>query len=230
MNCLLSVCLVAVTLTAGTAPAARAQSPVLQQGVRVQMPVTINAAPMPAADATTAKIVAVTANGSVYFGIDSITLTDLAEKLKNTPFQRGEKLYIKADARLPYDKVLQVLEATRTGGIAPQVLLTAQSESSVPGTIVPPKGFEVLVDPPSGAEPTDVQLVDLGQTEPVIQINHQTTSWAGLPAALRRILRDTNAKAVRVKANGRLPFGEVARLIDVCHSTGAEIVLGSPNM
>ena len=230
MNCLLSVCLVAVTLAAGAAPAALAQSPVLQKGVSVQMPVTVNAAPVPAADSTKAKIVAVTANGSVYFGIDSITLTDLAEKVKSTPFQRGEKLYIKADARLPYEKVLQVLEAARTEGVAPYVLLTAQSESSAPGAIVPPTGLEVLLDPPPGAEPTVVQLVDFGQPEPVFKINNQTTSWAGLPGALSSILQDTNEKVVRVKADGRLPFGEVARLIDVCHSTGAKVVLGSPNM
>jgi len=50
MNYLLSVSLVALTLTAGAPLDVVAQSPAMQQGVSVQMPVTSNAASMPDAD------------------------------------------------------------------------------------------------------------------------------------------------------------------------------------
>ena len=98
---------------------------------------------MPDADNGNAFIVTVTNDGTVYLGVNRITLPDLKEKVRSTPFQRGQKLYIKADARTPYAKVLEVLDATRTGGMAPQVLLTAHTGPSMPGTIVPPQGVEV---------------------------------------------------------------------------------------
>jgi biopolymer transport protein ExbD len=115
----------------------------LQKGVSVQLAVSTNAAPMPEADNADAFIVSITENGTIYLGVNQITASDLKEKVRSTPFKRGQKLYIKADARTPYAKVLQVLDATRSGGIAPQVLLTAATESSKTGTIVPPEGVEV---------------------------------------------------------------------------------------
>lgn len=220
----LFVSLVAFTLAASLTPMA-VQTPALQPGVSVQLATASNATPTPDADSEDAKIVAVTAEGSVYFGVDPITLTDLGEKVKSTPFIRGQKLYIKADARTTYAKVLQVLDATRTGGIAPQVLLTGQSESSAPGTIVSPKGLEVLLDPPPGTRPTVVQLVDFGQPEPALKVNDQTTSYAALPGILRQVLQNSNGRVVRVKAEGRFPFAEVVRLIDACRSAGATVVL-----
>lgn len=227
MSYLRFVCLLASTLTAAAMLMAVAQAPVLQQGISVQMAATSNAVPMPQADEQGAWIIAVTADGKVYSGVDPITLPDLAEKVKTTPFERGQNLYIKADARTKYGRVLQVLETSRTGGIAPQVLLTAQSTPSAPGMMVPPKGLEVILDAPSGAEPTLVQLVDSGQTEPELRVNGQTVSYAALPGALTQSLQNTSERVVLVRANGRLPFAEVVRLIDACRATGAKVVLDS---
>ena len=137
------VCLLATTLTTAAVLMTVAQSPTLQEGVSVKLAVSANAAPMPDADNENAFIVTVTNDGNVYLGVNRITLSDLKEKVRSTPFQRGQKLYIKADARAPYAKVLEVLDATRTGGIAPQVLLTAHTGPSTPGTIVQPEGVEV---------------------------------------------------------------------------------------
>jgi biopolymer transport protein ExbD len=141
------VCLLVTTLTTAAVLMTVAQSPTLQAGVSVKLAVSANAAPMPDADNENAFIVTVTDDGNVYLGIDRIKLPDLKEKVRSTPFQRGQKLYIKADARTPYAKVLEVLDATRTGGIAPQVLLTAHTGRSTPGTIVPPEGVEVQLGP-----------------------------------------------------------------------------------
>jgi biopolymer transport protein ExbD len=199
----------------------------MQKGVSVQMATTSNATTMPDADSADAKIVAVTAPGSIYFGVDPITLADLTEKVRSTPFRRGQKLYIKADARTTYAKVLRVLDATDIGEIAPPVLLTAQPQSSAAGTIVPPKGLEVLRDPPPGTQPLVVQLVDFGQKEPELEVDDQTVSYAELPGTLRQLLQNASDKVVRVKAEGRLPFAEVVRLIDACESAGAKVVVGS---
>ena len=148
MNRILEVCLVALALMGDAAPHAIAQSPALQKGVRVQLAVSANAAPMPGADDENAFIVTVAENGTVYLGVNRITLPDLKEKIRITPFQPGQKLYVKADARTPYARVLEVLDATYTGGIATQVLLTARTESSTPGAIASPEGVEVQLGPP----------------------------------------------------------------------------------
>src|SRR5579863_8529494 len=147
MKCLLFVSLVVLTFTICVAPNGLAQAPAMQAGVSVKLAVSTNAAPMPQADNGDAFIVTVTDNGSVYLGVNRITLPELKEKVRSTSFQRGQKLYIKADARTPYAKVLEILDATRTGGIAPQVLLTARTGPSTPGTIVPPEGVEVQLGP-----------------------------------------------------------------------------------
>ena len=137
------VCLLATTLTTAAVLMTVAQSPTLQAGISVKLAASTEAVPMPDADNENAFIVTVTEDGTVYLGVDRITLSDLSEKVRSTPFHRGQKLYIKADARAPYAKVLEVLDATRTGGIAPQVLLTAHTGPSMPGTIVPPQGVEL---------------------------------------------------------------------------------------
>ena len=142
------VCLLATTLTTAAVLMTVAQSPTLQAGVSVKLAVSATAAPMPDADNGNAFIVTVTDDGTVYLGVNRITLPDLKQKVRSTPFQRGQKLYIKADARTPYAKVLEVLDATRTGGIAPQVLLTAHTGPSTPGTIVQPEGVEVRFGSP----------------------------------------------------------------------------------
>jgi biopolymer transport protein ExbD len=127
------------------APALHTQS--LQRGVNVQLAATTSAAPMPDADSEDAFVVTVSAEGSIFLEAEPITLNALAEKVKTTPFWRGQKIYIKADGRVSYATMLQVLDATRTGGIAPQVLLTAQNGPATPGTSLPPEGIEVQLGP-----------------------------------------------------------------------------------
>lgn len=225
------VCLFVLTAV-NIALQANAQSPALQQGVSVQMAVTSSAAPMPDADKDNARIVAVTEGGSVYLGIDPITLTALTEKVRSTPFFPGQKLYIKADARTPYAKVLQVLSATQTGTMAPQILLTAQREAPEPGTILPPRGLEVMVDSalPSGSVATVVQLVNSGQQRPLLTINGDEISWSALESTLRRHFQKGDGKVVLLKADGGLPFVEVVHVIDACHSTGAKVFLDTPEL
>ena len=147
MKRLLPMILVVLTLAACVTSNSAAQSPALQKGVSVELAVSTSAAPMPDADNENAFIVTVTDAGNVYVGVNRITLPDLKGKVRSTPFRRGQKLYIKADARTPYAKVLEVMDATYTGGLAPQVLLTAHTGPSVSGTIVLPEGVEIRLGP-----------------------------------------------------------------------------------
>lgn len=227
MKHVLEVCLIA--LTTGTLVAsAAAQSPPIKKGISVELVPTHNASPMPNADREDAFIVSVTANGSLYLGVSPITLTELADKVRSTPFRRDQAIYIKADARSPYAAVLPVLEATRSGGLIPQILLTSQPRSTqLP--IVPPQGLEVSTDSafPPGTVATVVEVLTSVADHALVKINDDEIAWPALPSTLRRHFQKGDDKTVVMKADVRLPFAEVVPAIDACHAAGAKIFIAS---
>jgi len=253
MKHLLEVCLIAVTLA--TAPSVAAQSVVtapensgpglklvrrtgpsenaaqaLQKGISVELPVTSNAAPMPAADNEDAWIVTVAADGRTYFGTDPVTPAGLEGAMKSRPRNREQKLYIKADARVPFANVETVIEAGRAVAFGAPVLLTSQPGSSASGTVVPPQGLEVLVDPalPAGTVATVVQLFNSGQQPPLLTINGDEIPRSALESRLRRHFQKGDAKVILLKADARLTFADVVQAVDTCRATGAKVVLGIP--
>jgi biopolymer transport protein ExbD len=237
MNNLLEVCLV-VTLATGITPSIVAQSQAIaaqamQKGISVELPVTSNAVPMPDADQGDALIVSITDDGNVYFGVNPISSAALAEKVKGVLSNQTEKkLYIKADARTPYANVMKVLGAVRAAGVEAPSLLTAQRDSSQPGTLVPPKGLEVLVGPPlpPGSEAIAVLVLNSGQRRPALKINNEPVPWATLQSRLRQLFQNRSEKVVQVKADGILPFADVVDVMDVCRSSGAKVVLVTPGL
>jgi biopolymer transport protein ExbD len=200
----------------------------LQPGVSVQMAATSTAAPMPEADNQDAWIVAVTADGNLFFGIDSVTPAALVDKMKSRPRRRDQKLYIKVDARAPFTSVESVLEAARIDLFEAPVLLTSQPESATPGTIVAPKGLEVLVGSSLGPESIVVLASKDGRQGGALKINGQQIASAALQNTLMQLLQTRSEKVVAVRADGLLSFAEVIHVIDVCHSAGAKVVLPTP--
>jgi biopolymer transport protein ExbD len=230
MKCLLSVSLATLVVAANFYLTSPAQTPELRQGVSVQMAATTHAAPYTAADDADAWIVAVTSDGKLYFGTKFVTPEQLMEEMKSHPRRREQKLYIKADARAPFGDVEQVLEAGRAAFFEAPVLLTSQSESPAPGTVVPPKGLEVLVGSPAASDAIVVQVSDDGRQGATVKINNQQISSAALPNTLVQLLQHRSEKAVVLKADGRLPSADVVQVIDACRAAGAKIVLAAPSL
>jgi biopolymer transport protein ExbD len=201
----------------------------LRQGVSVQMAHTTSAVPYPAADNNDAWIVAVTADGNLYFGVKPVTPDQLLEEMKATPRQRDAKLYIKADARAPFANVERVLEAGREIAFEAPVLLTAQSLSPAPGIVVPPNGLEVLNGPPlpAGRVATVVELLRSGQQRPSLKVNGDEISWSALERTLTLHFQKGDEKVVLLKADEQLPFGQVVQVIDICRATGAKVVVST---
>ena len=222
----LLVCLLVLTAV-NVAPQAVAQSPALQQGVSVNMAVTTSAQPMPAADNLDAWIIAVTADGRLFFGIHPVSPAELMDQMKINPRRRTQNLYIKADARAKFADVKQALEAARVGQFAAPVLLTDQHESVQPGTMIPPKGLEVLLSQPAAAEPISIRI-GAAEKEPSVEVNHRPVSWEDLQRNLAQLLQSQGAKVVLVQADDPLPFAAVARAIDICHSAGAKVIVPIP--
>ncbi len=131
MKPLLVMCLIAGSLACLTAQ--EPYKPALRKGVSVQMPVALHATEMRAADAPDATIVAITADGKVYIGAEPAELGSLSGL-------RAGTAYVKADARVPYQQILAVLEALRGKRV---LLLTAAPGKAAPGAFLPPFGVEV---------------------------------------------------------------------------------------
>jgi biopolymer transport protein ExbD len=204
----------------------------MQRGVSVQMPVTSNATSVPDADHNDAWVVAVTADGSLYFGADPMTREGLADWMKTHPRNREAKLYIKADARAPFSAVGKVLAVAREDFFQDAVLLTSQAQSPEPGTVVSPQGLEVLIGPasPTGVVATVVQLLDSGKQPPTLKINNDQIPWSDVQTTLRQHFQKGDDKVILLKAEGQMPFASVARAIDISRSTGAKVIVSTPEL
>jgi len=150
MNRPLDVCFVSLMMVA-ISGAASAQQPggslPLQRGVSVQMPVTRNAVAVPSADGQDALVVALTVDGTAYLRGDRLAMPALADRVRSILSTRNEKtLYIKADARVPYARLIEVIDAVQKSGVEGLTLLTAQQDAAdQPNRLVPPKGLEMRV-------------------------------------------------------------------------------------
>lgn len=208
------------------------QAQQLRPGVTVHMAHTTSAVAYPDADNNDAWIVAVTAEGNLYFGVNPVTPDQLLEEMKATPRQRDAKLYVKADARAPFSNVERVLEAGREVAFEAPVLLTAQSLHPASGAVVPPHGLEVLIGPalPAGTVATAVQLLNSGRQRPSLKVNGDEIAWSALEGTLTRHFQKGDEKVVLLKADEQLPFEQVVQVIDMCRATGAKVVVGTPGL
>jgi hypothetical protein len=123
------------SLLAVPAAAQDPSKPVLRTGVSVQMAAAERPAEMREADADDAIVVAVTAAGRIYAGTEAVEAAALGGL-------RAGPVYVKADARAPYQAVLTVLAALRG---RPVGLLTAPPSAAGRTGIVPPYGIRMTV-------------------------------------------------------------------------------------
>jgi hypothetical protein len=134
MKFVLGVCLIAAGMT-GMAAAQDPTTPLLRQGISVEMPVAREAVAMPAADEVDATVITLTAEGKLFLGLQPVKIDALARVPAST-------VYVKADARAPYEKVLTVLDALHGHSI---VLLTSPTVKAAPGKISPPYGVRLAM-------------------------------------------------------------------------------------
>jgi len=109
--------------------------PVLKKGVAVDMPVAGHAIEMREADDLNATVVAITANGKVFVGIQPTEPAELSKLSQRT-------IYVKADSRVPYQNVLAVLDALRGKSV---VLLTAPPDNGAKQGIRQPYGMKLTL-------------------------------------------------------------------------------------
>ena len=104
-------------------------TPMLNKGQSVDMVKSRNPIKMQAADKEDAVIVAITKNGEVWLspGNTKTTADALPNKVKDLLTNKVDKMvYIRADQRARYEKVTDVVDNLRAGGVDQLGLLTEQ--------------------------------------------------------------------------------------------------------
>jgi biopolymer transport protein ExbD/biopolymer transport protein TolR len=111
-------------------------TPMLSKGVSVDMAKVRNPIPMQAADKSDAITVAVTRDGKTYLNTTQMPPEDLPPKVKDLLSSRLDKtVFIRADQRARYEKVVDVVDNLRAAGVDNVGLLTDQlQEKSKPAS------------------------------------------------------------------------------------------------
>jgi len=135
MKSTIGVYLLALTMACAAAAQQDPTKSVLRKAVSVKMPVSNQAIEMPDAEDENATVVAVTADGNLYLGTRPVQLSDLGKL-------NAETVYVKADARMPYQKMLTLLDTLRPHSV---VLLTSTPSNTERTTILPPYGVKVML-------------------------------------------------------------------------------------
>jgi len=112
-------------------------TPMLNKGANVDLAKARNPIVMADADKEDAVIVAITRDGQVFLspGLQKINAEDLAPKVKDLLSDKPNKIvYIRADGRAKYERVEDVVDNLRAGGVDDVGLLTEQIlDNSLPG-------------------------------------------------------------------------------------------------
>ena len=102
-------------------------TPMLSKGVSVELVKTNHPIAMQAADKSDAVVVAVTRDGKTFLGTTQTAPADMIQKVKDLIATRLDKtVFIKADSRARYEKVVEVIENLRAAGVDQLGLLTEQ--------------------------------------------------------------------------------------------------------
>ncbi len=213
------VCLIALSLIANPTHHATAQTPLMTTGVSVQMAQTRNAVAYPAADNANAWIVAITADGRLFFGTKSVTPDQLFDDMKSTPRQRDARLYIKADSRSTFSSLKSALGPARSVEFAKVVLLTSRPTNANPDRMVPPEGIEVQILPQIPNATVSVRVSSHGQGS-TLTLNGTTVAWSEFPSTLKGLVGKPN-QVVQVEADDSVPVAEVIRVLDEIRNVDA---------
>ena len=102
-------------------------TPMLQNGVSVDLARTDNPIQMPDADKEDSLLIAVMKDGTIFFGKEKTTADQLTAKVKDRLANKTDKrVFVKADARTKYGNVVEVVDNVRSAGVDQLGLLTEQ--------------------------------------------------------------------------------------------------------
>jgi biopolymer transport protein ExbD len=116
-------------------------TPMLSKGISVDMVRTNNPIAMQAADKDDAVLVAVTRDGKVYLKTTQMAPEALPQKVKDMLTNRLDKtVFLRADSRARYEKVVDVIDNLRASGVDQLGLLTEEQQKKTDKSTAPAVG------------------------------------------------------------------------------------------
>src|SRR5687767_4642826 len=113
----------------------------LSKGISVDMAKTKNPIAMQADDREDAVLVAVSRDGKVYVGSHQMAPDLLPPRVKDLLTNKLDKtVYVRADARAKYERVVEVVDNLRAAGVDQLGLLTEEIQKGAPERATPPPG------------------------------------------------------------------------------------------
>src|SRR3954452_11027392 len=111
-------------------------TPMLSKGISVDMAKAKNPSPMADADKEDAVLVAVARDGKTYLGTENLAPDAMPAKVKDLLTNKLNKtVYVRADARARYERVVDVVDNLRAAGVDQIGLLTEElQEKEKPAT------------------------------------------------------------------------------------------------
>jgi len=213
----------------------QAAAQTMQAGVSVEMAVASHAVAVPEADREDAMVVTVNEKGQAFWGAARVEANALEGKIKEALAKRAGKVYIKADARVQYGKLENVLDAVRRAAVGDPVLLT-RAESAADGKPrsgeerVPPNGLPVILRRPAPMAllETKVLLSGGNEKEAKLKINTRDVSWSDAGKILGKSLGERPEREALIKTNADVPFAQLVRLVDLCRGGNGKAVIVLP--
>jgi biopolymer transport protein ExbD/biopolymer transport protein TolR len=102
-------------------------TPMLSKGISVDMAKAKNPIAMQAADREDAVLVAISRDGRTYLGTDQMSPDALPQRVKDLLTNKLDKtVYVRADARSKYERVVEVVDNLRAAGVDQLGLLTEE--------------------------------------------------------------------------------------------------------
>lgn len=106
-------------------------TPMLNNKVNVDLPKADAAKIMEDANKEDAVIVAVTRDGSIYLGANKISIDDMGSKISALLENKTNKeVYLRADQRANYGKVMDAIDGIRTAGVSQLGMLTERTDDT----------------------------------------------------------------------------------------------------
>jgi biopolymer transport protein TolR len=106
-------------------------TPMLNNKVNVDLPIATAAVVMEDANKEDSTVVAVTRDGKTFLGGDQVQLDDLGAKItaRMDENKQGSKtVFLRADSRSNYGKVMDTVDAIRSAGVSQLAMLTEKKE------------------------------------------------------------------------------------------------------
>ena len=108
-------------------------TPLIRNGVPVDLAKVTNPIDMPNADKDDPVIVAISRDGSVFLGNQRTEVDDVSSQVRDRISGRLDKsVFIKSDARAKYGDVVRVVDKVRSSGVDSVGLLTDKIETRTP--------------------------------------------------------------------------------------------------